>query len=350
MEQYLTFSSHSNVFGIISKYIREVFPLPELQPVVEAPGDVVGLLNLRGQLIPVLQLAKRLGFPAQKFKLSDSVIVMDWQGLVVGVLVDEVLDVIDVAAEALLDQIELDREQYVSSALIHQYAQLDETLLNVLHPESLIRQADDVAVMAWEADLQQAENESVEADASTITSFYEQCVDLAETEAKLFAKRAQDLKASIESTDISELQPITILVLEGDYFGVNLDNVREFIHVPKLTKIPCSQPHILGNFNLRGEIITLLDLSESLELETSPSPRKKAVILEIDNQRIGVAVDEVHDVVYLAQEDYLEFPATTPQAHLSFMTGALDYQGQVVRVINLKTLLELYQPKHAIAA
>ena len=74
MEQYLTFNSQSNLFGIISKYVREVFPLPELQPILDAPGDVVGLLNLRGQLLPVIQLAKRLGLPSQKFKLSDSVI------------------------------------------------------------------------------------------------------------------------------------------------------------------------------------------------------------------------------------------------------------------------------------
>ena len=351
MEQYLTFSSQSNIFGIMSQYIREVFPLPELQPVLEAPGDVVGLLNLRGQLIPVIQLAKRLGLSAKKFKVSDSVIVIDWQGLAVGVLVDEVIDVIDVASEALLEQVDIEREQYVSSSLIHQYAQLNETLLNLLHPKSLIRQADEVAVLAWEADLTQAENESVETEDNILLSFYDQCESLAETEKQLFAQRAKDLKASLESTDISELQPITILTLEGDYFGVALDNVREFIHVPKLTKIPCAQSHIIGNFNLRGEIITLLDLSASLEVESNLSaPRPKAVILDIDNQRIGVAVDEVHDVVYLSQEDYLEFPATTPQAHLSFMTGALDYQGQVVRVINLKKLLELYQPKHAIAA
>ena len=350
MEQYLTFSSQSNMFGLVSKHVREVFPLPELQTVVEAPGDVVGLLNLRGQLIPVIQLSKRLGMTHQKFQLSDSVIVLEWQGLVVGLLVDKVDDVLDVASTELLDQVDLEREQYVSSALVKQHAQLGDMLLNILHPETLIRQADEVAVMAWEADLQQDEQNAVEGESEAIIDFYEQCEALSDLDAKVFARRAMELKAPLESTDISELQPITLVSIDDEYFGVALDHIREFIHVPKLTKIPCAQSHIIGNFNLRGEIITLLDLSESLELEASPTPRAKAVILDIENQRISVSVDEVHDVVYLAQEDYLEFPATTPQEHLSFLMGAIDYQGSVVRLLNLKKLLELYQPRHAIAA
>ena len=349
MEQYLTFSSQAHQFGIVSEYVREVFPLPKLQTVMEGPGDVVGLLNLRGQLIPVIQLTKRLGLPRQPFQVSDSVMVLDWQGLSVGLVVDRVDDVIDVPAAALLSPVEIERDNYVTSSLVQHYAQLDHVLLNILHPESLIRQADDVVVLAWEAELQQSDTPDSVASDGAISDFYGQCKSLSPLDRKIFARRARDLKAPLDATDISELKPITMISLEGEYFGVSLDHIREFIHVPKLTTIPGAQSHIIGNFNLRGEIITLLDLSASLDLPVN-APRAKAIILELDNQRIGLSVDEVHDVLYVAQEDYLEFPATLPQEHLSFTFGALEYKGEVVRLLNLKQLLEPYQPKQAIAA
>ena len=100
-----------------------------------------------------------------------------------------------------------------------------------------------------------------------------------------------------------------------------------------------------------GEIVPLLDVSASLELDYPESGcRPKAVILDLDHQRIGISVDEVHDVLYLAQEDYLDFPATISQHHQEFLMGGFDYQGSVVRLINLTVLLNQAMPKATIVS
>lgn len=357
MKQYLTFSSDDLNFGLESIHVREIFPLPELQIIAEAPGDVIGLLNLRGRLTPIIHLAKRLGVGQPSCRLQDSVIVLDWQGLQVGLVVSQVHEVKNIADEAIADTPDLERDQYVNTALVHGYAQLEDDLLTILHPDSLIRQAADVAVLAWEAELNQTEGDSQDADndlqdnieASFYQSFYDFCNGVTAADRQVFARRAQDLRAPLESYDISNLEPITIISIGGESFGVALDSVREFIHVPKLTQVPCAPRHIIGNFNLRGEIITLLDLSTALELPDS-NRRPKAVILEVDRQRVGVSVDEVYDVLYLAQEDYLSFPATVSPEHQKFLTGAFEYQGQVVQIINLLALLNLFQPQAALAA
>jgi len=349
MKQYLTFRSESLHFGLETIYIREIFSLPELQSVVEAPGDVIGLLNLRGTVIPVIHLAKRLGIARPTCKITDSMIVIEWQGLQVGLVVNQVEDVKDIVPESIVNAIDLERDQYINSALVDGLAQLDEELLTLLHPASLIRQADDVAVMAWEAKLSEGVNHDVspseDGDLPCHRDFYEFCDAVTAADRMIFARRAQELQAPFESYDISERQPITIMSLDGEYFGVALDSVREFIKVPSLTRIPCAPPYIIGNFNLRGEIITLLDLSTSLELEYLPcGHRPKAVILEINHQRIGVSVDDVHDVLYLALEDYLDFPATIAQSHQEFLMGAFDYQGSVIRLINLPALINSAHP------
>ncbi|MEM9137716.1 MAG: chemotaxis protein CheW, partial [Cyanobacteria bacterium P01_F01_bin.42] len=340
MKQYLTFSADSITFGLESVYVREIFPLPALQTLAEAPGDVIGLLDLRGSLTPVIHLGKRLGLSTPSCRLQDSVIIIQWQGLQVGLVVSLVHDVQDIADASISDAPDLSREEYVNTSLVKAFAQLEDRLLTLLHPESLIRQAEDVAVLAWEAKLEQAAEKPEEADAaldapseSLPQDFYQLCGALTEFERQTFERRAQELRAPIDDYDISDLEAITIVSIEGEYLGLRLASVREFIHLPRLTRIPCSPPQVMGNFNLRGEIMPLIDISSALEL--SPSDKRvKAVVFELDRQRVGISVDEVHDVLYLAQEDYLTFPATVSSEHQKFLVGAFDYQGHVVRLLD----------------
>lgn len=350
MKQYLTFRSESMKFGLESSHIREIFPLPELQSIAEAPGDVIGLLNLRGHIIPAIHLGKRLGMSQPVCRVSDSMILMEWQGLQIGLVINQVEDIQEIAEAAVVAAIDFERQQYMNTALIHGFAQLEDELLTLLHPESLIRQADEVAILAWDAKLSQeseaAQDLPLDESDSLHHDFYDFCNGITEANRLIFARRAQELLRPLESFDLSERQPVTIMSIEGEYFGVGLENIREFINVPNLTRIPCAPQYIIGNFNLRGEIMTLLDVSASLDLDYPQSSRRpKAVILEVDRQRIGISVDEVHDVLYLAQEDYLEFPATISPTQHGVLLGAFDYQGSVIRLINLPKLVNMSLPK-----
>ncbi|MEO0355705.1 MAG: chemotaxis protein CheW, partial [Cyanobacteria bacterium P01_A01_bin.3] len=74
-QSYLTLGLFNSKYGIAANLVREIFPLPELRSIPEMPGDVIGVLDLRGTIIPVMHLAKRLGLPLQECSLSDSVVV-----------------------------------------------------------------------------------------------------------------------------------------------------------------------------------------------------------------------------------------------------------------------------------
>ena len=92
-QSYLVFGLHDLRYGIQATQVQEIFQLPELTPLADAPGDIIGILNYRGQILPVMHLAKRLGQPLQACHLSDSVIVVEWQGLQAGMVVHHVYDV-----------------------------------------------------------------------------------------------------------------------------------------------------------------------------------------------------------------------------------------------------------------
>jgi len=87
---YLLFDLRGRPHAIGVEYIREIVPLPELTPVEEVPPEVVGVMNLRGAVIPVMDLALRLDFPPQPYNLDHCVMVVSCKERLWGLLVDNV--------------------------------------------------------------------------------------------------------------------------------------------------------------------------------------------------------------------------------------------------------------------
>jgi CheW-like domain len=77
---YLIFDLDDSQYGIDASLVKEIFPLPELTPVPEAPPDIIGILNLRGEVLPIMHLGLRLGRSTIAFKLSDQCFVCRSQG------------------------------------------------------------------------------------------------------------------------------------------------------------------------------------------------------------------------------------------------------------------------------
>ncbi len=83
-------------FAIDIQLVREIRGWTNSTPLPNAPDYVLGVINLRGAVLPVLNLAARLGLPASEARSSSVVIVVDLVGRTVGLLVDAVSDIINV--------------------------------------------------------------------------------------------------------------------------------------------------------------------------------------------------------------------------------------------------------------
>jgi purine-binding chemotaxis protein CheW len=75
IKPYLIFNLHHRRYAIAAESVTEIFLLPELTPVAEAPTDIVGLLNLHANFVPVMHLDLRFGHKFDRCNLTDSVIV-----------------------------------------------------------------------------------------------------------------------------------------------------------------------------------------------------------------------------------------------------------------------------------
>ena len=91
---------------------------------------------------------------------------------------------------------------------------------------------------------------------------------------------------SAESLEDTERIPLAIIQLGAECFGVGLDVVREFSHLRRVTAIPCCPSHIAGNMNLRGDILTLVDIRGLLNIPAEGNP-SEVMVVEAGDLSIG---------------------------------------------------------------
>jgi len=101
--KWATFYLHGEMFALRVEDVQEVMMDQPLTPVPLAPDHVVGLLNLRGQIMPALDLRVRLLFPRRGEGEGSSLIVIRIQGTSLSLVVDEIGDVLELPARSWRD-------------------------------------------------------------------------------------------------------------------------------------------------------------------------------------------------------------------------------------------------------
>ena len=104
-EKYLTFQLSDEEYGLEILKVREIIGLMNITPVPRAPSDVRGVINLRGKIIPVVDLRSRFGMSAVEETERSCIIVVDvpanGESVDVGVLVDAVSEVLDIPSASI---------------------------------------------------------------------------------------------------------------------------------------------------------------------------------------------------------------------------------------------------------
>jgi purine-binding chemotaxis protein CheW len=99
--KYLTFILDGEEYGVEILKVREIIGMREVTPVPRAPSFVKGVINLRGKLIPVTDLRLMLFMPEGEMTDETCIIVVAVIGIEIGIVVDRVRDVSDIAAEQI---------------------------------------------------------------------------------------------------------------------------------------------------------------------------------------------------------------------------------------------------------
>lgn len=327
----LIFDLDGACFGLDATQVRESVWLPELTPVEEAPPWVVGLFSLRGRIVPVADLHLRFGHPARRYTPSDQVVVLETDHLVMGLIVNEIREVIEILNEAIQLPPQFDTVTPGSAHLVAGEARMGDDLVTLLDVVRLTHLADMPAL-------------SETAEQPTPSTHF--CPEATPEERALFHARAMALRQAAVEEEGTRLG-LAVVELGGEYFGLELAAVQEFCNIAQLSPIPCCPPHILGAMSLRGDLLTLIDPRAALNLSPVAKRGGKAVVARVSTslstglgeQAVGLAVDAVHDVVYLQVEKLQPPPPALRERCGAEITGTAPYAGRMMTVLDLPALL-----------
>ncbi|NEP45128.1 MAG: chemotaxis protein CheW, partial [Okeania sp. SIO2H7] len=221
-----------------------------------------------------------------------------------------------------------------------------EARLNTLEDEAFPPGVEGELSQRPTIDYSSTESELTEWASPILTHFFDcYCPQSTPDERRLFRHRAQELRQiqSISNTDA--FLPLAVMRLEDEYFGLALDSVKEFITIRQVTPIPCCPAHIIGDINLRGEIVTIIDIRRGLNLSTDAyqdyqDNRKecKAIVVQIEDIIAGIIVDQVLDVIYVPPDDVASIPTALSQQQQDFFQGVVSYSPKPLTILSLQQL------------
>lgn len=146
----------------------------------------------------------------------------------------------------------------------------------------------------------------------------------------------------------NELERYLEFSLGGEGFAIPLLQVRELISVPETTPIPYSPTHFLGIMNLRGQVISVVDLRKKMKLKEGDDQAENAVIIiEIAGVNMGVVVDSINKVLAFSSGEVAKVPEIGTQVNAEYIEGIYKNGDDLVVLLDLAKVLSLTDLKFA---
>jgi purine-binding chemotaxis protein CheW len=142
-------------------------------------------------------------------------------------------------------------------------------------------------------------------------------------------------------TDETDHVFVTLTVAD-QLCGVPVLAVRDILGEHKITRIPLAPREIAGSLNLRGRIVTAIDLRERLRLAPAPADQPRmSVVAEQSGELYALLVDQVSEVMSLKASAFERNPPTLPPTWAQFSTGIYRLDGRLLVVLDISKLLAL---------
>jgi len=140
--------------------------------------------------------------------------------------------------------------------------------------------------------------------------------------------------------DSEELQVIAFKLGKEEY-AIAITSVQEIIMPQEKTKIPKSPEFVEGVINLRGHIIPVIDGRKRFGLEiTQPTSETRIMVLELEQNTVGLTVDSVSEVIHIQSKDIQNSPVSADESH-DFILGIGKYQNRLIILLNPDNFLNV---------
>ena len=123
--------------------------------------------------------------------------------------------------------------------------------------------------------------------------------------------------------------------------GMDILKVQEINKLIEMTRVPKAPEYVLGILNLRGEIVTIIDLGRKLGLKpTDLNDKTRNVIVNSNEEHIGLMVEQISDAVQVQWEKVEKPPANIGGVQGQFFTGVYKTRDRLIGILDVEKVLE----------
>ena len=141
-------------------------------------------------------------------------------------------------------------------------------------------------------------------------------------------------------------QQFCTFYLEELFFGVEVEKIQEVIRYQAMTRVPRAPQVIGGLINLRGQIVTAIDLRSRLEMPGRTSDRRPMnVVARTEDGVVSLLVDEIGDVVEVSPASFEAAPETLQGAARRMTRGVYKLEGRLLHCLDLAAVLQSENPR-----
>ncbi len=140
--KYMTFKSGNEYFGLKIQYVNEIIQFQAITAIPETEDYIKGLINLRGKVIPVIDV--RLRFKQQPFEYNDRtcIIVINVKSTVVGLIVEKIAEVVEIKDENILPPPSIGRMDKGQQKYVYGIGKVGDSVKLLLDPDKLLNDED----------------------------------------------------------------------------------------------------------------------------------------------------------------------------------------------------------------
>ena len=130
---------------------------------------------------------------------------------------------------------------------------------------------------------------------------------------------------------------VVVFKIGNEEFAVETSKVQGINGLMKITKVPKAKEYIKGLINLRGSILSVLDINLLLDMDISDDNNNNIIVLELDGEQVGITVDHVEEVMNL-EEDVIK--RVNEDKNKPFIKGLINLDNRILTMVDIDKLLQ----------
>ncbi len=147
------------------------------------------------------------------------------------------------------------------------------------------------------------------------------------------------MNALVEAVEDPVIQWVTFR-LDGETYGINVMQVQEVLRMTEIAPVPGAPDYVIGIINLRGNVVTVIDTRKRFGLMTTEADDStRIVIIESDNNIVGILVDSVAEVVNLRGSQIETAPNVGNDESSKYIQGVFSREEDILILVDLNKFL-----------